>query len=310
MNMPEAAAAAPLDDEMLVMDVADTLRRGIDIPIAPDLKPTDAATVERLRAIYLQQGIDVPDAVLAEGIAAMADRRFVYAPRSGAAAAIAKLYVSRGKWGPPVFGILVAVVVGLGGYFLFYRPYRNSQAEQAQLELTQNLPAQIDELYQTVFNETKVQTAADDAVALRDRGKAAAQKGDREGAERAIADLASLRDLLQQAYTLKIVDKEGVKPGFWTFPPNNSEATNYYIVVEALDADGNVETVPVTSEDTGVTKSVMSWGLRVPQTVYEAAIADKQDDGIIQHSVVGFKQEGFTDVDYAVPVLGGALTQW
>src|SRR5665213_2467281 len=239
MSMPEAADAVPLDDEMLVMDVADTLRRGIDIPIAPAPGPADPAIVERLRALYQQQGIEAPDRVLPEGIAAMADRRFLYTPKAGPARNLALFYISRRKWGPPVFAVFLALAIGLGGYFFGYRPYREAEAEKARLELAQDLPAQIDDLYQAIFNETKVQTAADDALELRDLGKAAAQKGDRAGAERAVADLTALRDRLEQAYTLKIVDKEGVKPGFWTFPPNNSEATNYYIVVEAVDASGN-----------------------------------------------------------------------
>jgi hypothetical protein len=240
----------------------------------------------------------------------MAERRFVYAPPRGVAAALAGLYVTRRKWGPTAFALVLALAIGLGGYFFGYRPYQASLAEQAQLELSQHLPAQMDALYQTIFNETKVQTAADNAAALRDQGKAAAQRGDRAGAEAAIAQLSALRDQLEAAYTLKIVDADGVKPGFWTFPPNNSEATNYYIVVEAVDAAGNVLSLPVTSEDTGVAQTVSRWGLRVPQSVYEAVMADKQDDGTIEHNIVGFKQDGFLDVDYAVPVLGGTLTQW
>ena len=50
--------------------------------------------------------------------------------------------------------------------------------------------------------------------------------------------------------------------------------------------------------------------MRVPEEVYRAVEADKQDDGIIQRNVVGLKQYGFLDVDYPVPVLGGAVTRW
>ncbi|MDR3471438.1 MAG: DUF6384 family protein [Devosia sp.] len=307
MTMPEAADAASLSDDMLTMDVADTLRHGIDVPAGA----SDDALIGRLRAIYLQQGIEASDAVLREGVEAMLDGRFVYVPPARRLAWVAaRLYVARHKWGPPVFALALALAVGLGAYFFGYRPYRASQAEQARLELTQSLPAQMDALYQTVFNETKVQSAAADADDMRTRGKEAAARGDRSGAERAVAELEALRDRLQQTYTLRVVDKEAVKPGFWTFPPNNSEATNYYIVVEAVGASGSVLSLPVTSEETGQTQTVSSWGLRVPQTIYEAVMADKQDDGTIQHAIVGFKQEGFIDVDYAIPVLGGALTQW
>jgi len=290
--------------------VVDTLRHGIDMPIDPRTPEADPALLARLRDIYRQQGLEVPDAVLKAGIAALADARFAYRPPRGAAAALARLYVSRRRWGPAVLAVAIALSVGLGGYFLGYRPYQAAQVAQAQLELAEGLPAEMDALYQAIYNETKVQSAASDATDLRDRGKDAAAKGDRAGAEQAIADLEALRDRLEQVYTLKVVDRADLKPGFWTFPPNNSEATNYYLVVEALDADGNPLRLPITSEDNGVTETVDHWGLRVPQTVYASVMADKEDDGTIQHDLVGIKQDGFVDVDYTVPVLGGMLTRW
>jgi len=52
------------------------------------------------------------------------------------------------------------------------------------------------------------------------------------------------------------------------------------------------------------------WGVRVPESVYRSVETDKRDDGIIQRNIVGIKQYGFLDVDYTVPVLGGAVTRW
>jgi hypothetical protein len=248
--------------------------------------------------------------VLRAGIAALADARFAYRPPRGPAAALARLYVARKSWGPAVLALTIALVVGLGGYFFAYRPFHAAQVEQARQELAEGLPAEMDTLYQVIYNETKVQSAASDAADLRDRGKDAATKGDRAGAEQAVTDLEALRDKLEQAYSLKVVNRVDLKPGFWTFPPNNSEATNYYLVVEALDAAGNTLRLPITSEDTGLTETVDHWGLRVPQTVYAAVMADKEDDGTIQHDLVGIKQDGFVDIDYTVPVLGGTLARW
>jgi len=306
MTMPQASEVALPDDDMLVMDVAETIGRA-------SLTGADAsreATVQRLQALYAQLGFSLSDHVIAEGIAAAADGRFRYTRPRGPAALLARLYVARSKWGPPVAALLFVAVVGLGAYFFGYRPYTNSQAEQARLELTQNLPAAMDSLYTQIFDETKVQSAALDAEKLRDAGKQAAARGDRAAADQAIANLTALRDTLQQTYTLRIVDSDGVKPAFWNFPPNNSEETNYYVVVEAVDDSGQILSLPVTNTDTGRTETVSRWGLRVPQGVYDAVLADKQDDAHIEHGLVGFKQEGYVDPDYAVPVLGGAVTQW
>ena len=96
--------------------------------------------------------------------------------------------------------------------------------EAARVELSEGLPGQMDALYQSIFEETKVQQAVGDAEELRSRGKASAAEGDRAGAEKAIAGLTALRDQLRQEYSLKIVNREGQKTGFWTFPEEQKSA--------------------------------------------------------------------------------------
>lgn len=298
----------PPADELLLADVVDTLHHDLGVrpdpgkPLAPDL-------LEQARAFYRRVGMEVPDSVLAAGVAALAEGRFSYAPPRGPLAALGRLYVSRRRWGWQAAAVAIILVLALAGYFFGYRPYQAAQDAQAAHELQQVLPARIDDLYRQIFDETKVQTAADEAVQLRDAGRAAALKGDRAGAEQAIDGLAALRNKLDQSYTVHIAG-EGGKLGFWTFPPNNSEATNYYIIVDALDSSGKELSLPITSDDTGVTTVVSRWGLRVPQYIYEAVMAGRSDQGLGPGSLIGVKQDGFLDVDYAIPVLGGTLTQW
>ncbi|MNL06918.1 hypothetical protein D3C87_1275700 [compost metagenome] len=155
-----------------------------------------------------------------------------------------------------------------------------------------------------------MQQAVTDAEALVSRGKAFAAEGNRAGAEDAVARLTALRDQLRQQYALRVVNREGVQSGFWTFPEVNTDATNYYVVVEAIDPDGEALSLPILNEENGETETVSMWGVRVPESVYNAVAADKQDDGIIQANLVGRKSDGFLDVQYAVPVLGGAVTRW
>ena len=75
--MAEAAATPdrPLDEVMLAMDVVDTLRHRRNL-VERELSEEDRDTrlIERLREIYRNQGIDVPDSVLAAGVAAQAWR--------------------------------------------------------------------------------------------------------------------------------------------------------------------------------------------------------------------------------------------
>jgi hypothetical protein len=307
-----ASTAAPLDEVMLAMDVVDTLRHRQDLVIRElDETARAAQLIDKLREIYHQQGIEVPDHILKEGVAALAESRFVYEPpKPSFKTAMARLYVSRGAWGKPLSAMVLAVLILLGGYFAVYRPWQAAQAEQARIELAESLPAEMDALYRTIFEETKVQQASIEAGELVKRGKTSAAEGNRAGAVKAVADLTALRDQLRQEYALRVVNRPDVKSGFWTFPEINTDATNYYLVVEALDTEGNALKLPILNEETGKSETVEMWGLRVPETVYNSVAADKQDDGIIQRNVVGRKQFGFLDVDYVVPVLGGAVTRW
>lgn len=306
------ATTAPLDDVMLAMDVVDTLRHNQDL-VTRELseESREKALIDKLRAIYHQQGIEVPDHILKEGVAALAESRFIYtAPAPGLGTTLARLYVGRKRWLPAVATIIVLLAIGFGGYFFAYKPYEQGQIVAARNELEVLLPQQMDAIYQTIFEETKVQQAAMQADELRTRGKLYAEEGNRAGADKALADMVAIRDTLRQIYDLKIVNREGIKSGFWTFPEINTEATNYYVVVEALDDSGKALDLPILNEENGETETVNIWGLRVPESVYRSVEADKLNDGIVQSNIVGLKQYGFLDVDYTVPVLGGAVTRW
>ena len=297
---------------MLAMDVVDTLRHQQDLAVRELAGVTrEQQLIDKLRDIYHHQGIEVPDHILKEGVAALQESRFVYDPPApGFGTTLARLYVGRKRWGKPVGAALLALLVLGVGYFGVWQPYQNGVTEAARIELSEGLQAQMDALYQTIFEETKVQQAVVEAEALRIRGQTLAAEGDRAGAENAVAELTALRDQLRQEYTLRVVNRSDTQSGFWTIPEVNTAATNYYIVVEALDADGNRLSLPILNEENGETEVVDIWGLRVPETVYEGVAADKRDDGIIQINEVGRKSDGFLDVEYNLPVLGGAVTRW
>src|SRR5690606_33328243 len=174
MSDATAKSAAPLDEVMLAMDVVDTLRHQQDmVTRALDGAAREKQLIERLRSVYQQQGIDVPDHILKEGVSALAESRFTYEPPApGLGTTLARLYVSRKRWGRPVLAALAVLLVAGVGYFGIWQPMERGQAEQARIELTEGLPAQMDALYQTIFDETKVQQAVVEADALIARGKA------------------------------------------------------------------------------------------------------------------------------------------
>ena len=306
------AEKAPLDDVMLAMDVVDTLRHNQDL-VARELagEARETQLIDKLRQLYHQQGIEVSDAILKEGVAALSESRFVYTPpKPGLSVTLARMYVARKRWLPATFALFLMLLIGFGGYFLVWKPYREAQAEQVRIELAEKLPAEMDALYQTIFEETKVTQAADNAAEIRDHGKKAAAEGNSTVAEQAIADLTTIRDTLRQEYQLRVVSRDGVKSGFWTFPEINTDATNYYVVVEAIDSHGTALSLPILNEEDNKTETVNIWGIRVPETVYRAVEADKKDDGIIQRNIMGIKEFGYLEPTYLVEVLGGAVTRW
>ena len=307
-----AASTPPLDEVMLAMDVVDTLRHNQDL-VARELSEHDReqALIDKLRAIYREQGIDVPDHILKEGVSALGQTRFVYTPPApGLGTALARLYVARKRWLPAVLTLLVVALLGLGGYFLAYQPYQQAQVQAAQYQLEVELPRRMQAVFDTIYEETKVQAATNQAEALLERGTAYAAEGNRAAAQQALDQLTQIRDTLRQVYNLRVVNREDTRSGFWRIPPNNNDATNYYIVVAAIGSDGAALNLPALNEENSQTETVSMWGLRVPESVYRAVETDKRDDGIIQGNIVGLKQYGFLDVDYAVPVLGGAVTRW
>lgn len=302
----------PLDDVMLAMDVVDTLRHRRDLVERELNEDARAASlIEKLRGIYAEQGIEVPDHVLREGVDALAESRFVYTPpRASLGTLLARLYVSRGRWGRAVAVLAVLVIVAYAGWQFAYKPFVASQQAEEARQLSDVLPAEMDALYDTIYRETKVQTAVRQAGDIRERGKSAAIAGDADAAEAAVEDLADIRDTLRAEYRLTVVNREDEASGVWTFPEINTDATNYYIVVEAISPDEEVLTLPVRNEESGEVENVDIFAIRVPQTVYESVEADKLDDGIIQRNIVGVKQFGYLEPDYVMPVLEGAITQW
>src|SRR4051812_20270565 len=100
------AGAAPLDEVMLAMDVVDTLRhRELMLEREVEAGDREQRLLVRLREIYTAQGITVTDEVLAQGVRALREERFLYtAPVPSFSRSLAQLYVSRGRWGKWVGG--------------------------------------------------------------------------------------------------------------------------------------------------------------------------------------------------------------
>jgi len=310
-----AAANAPapkLDDLMLAMDVVDTLRhdqRLVERELSASLG--DETLIKRLREIYESQGIKVSDRVLEEGVRALSEQRFTYEPpKPGFAVSLARAWINRARIGKILLFVFVALFgVWLAYYLLVVRP-RHLALIEAKTEINELLPKALAADYADIFKESKVDAASQHAEQLLADGKSALARGDAAAARKAAADMEALLSDLRAEFTLRIVNRPGEASGVWREPLINSQARNDYLIVEAIAPNGQVLSRPILNEETGITSKVDKWGIRVSNDVFERVVADKLDNGIIERNIVGRKKRGTLDVDYVMPVLGGAITKW
>ncbi len=303
-NSGGSHADARLEDVMVAMDVVDTVRhRQILVDRELNADARRANLKQRLREIYTAQGIDVTDDALDAGIAALEEERFSYSPApSSFAVRLAKLYVSRHRWGKRarIFGTFATIVLGLW----FFTAYLPTQRLEAQL------PQAIERTYSSIVNSTEDAAALDQALEINSHAQLALAAEDFSAAETDHASLQTLLQRIQEIYSVRIVSQPNELSGVWRVPDVNDTARNYYLIVEAVAPTGRVLTLPVTSEEDGQTRLVQKWGVRVSADTFDQVSADKLDDGIIQENVIGTKPAGRITPDYHVPIAGGTITDW
>ena len=295
-----AGSSHPLDEVMLAMDVVDTLRRRERL-VTAELDDLDRKEdlKERLRKIYAAQGIDVPDHVIEQGVAALEEGRFTYAPPPRSLATrLARIYVNRGNWGKWVGGILgVMILAAVIHYVSFVAPDAALPEDLARVHSEAIALADNDQARETLQRYL-------------DAGRSALRNDDTSGARLALRELETALTTLEQEYNLRIVNRPGEQTGVWRVPDLNTNARNYYILVEAVDPTGRVLRVPIRNEETRETETVAIWGLRVDEQTFNAVARDKRDDGIIERDRFGYKGRGELVPRYDMPTTGGAITRW
>jgi hypothetical protein len=137
--MPEPAEPRKfeLDEVLLAMDVVDTLRHQRSV-VERELQSEDREQelIDKLRKIYADQGLEVSDEVVAQGVRAMREERFAYRPpKKGLKTSLARVYVNRGRWFKAAVLLLVVLAAAWAGYrFLYVVP-----AERGKTELVREL---------------------------------------------------------------------------------------------------------------------------------------------------------------------------
>lgn len=311
--LPQAKDTSKLDDVLLAMDVVDTLRHREQLVLSElDAGAREAALLLRLKEIYAAQGIDVPEQILKEGVNALEERRFQYAPpKPSLAVTLAKIYIARSRWMMPVMLAVIAAVSLGAAWHLGVAVPEQQRAEAARIELAETLPSEIGRLHEAVATIALEEAARLKADALKAEGERAIAAGDVKIARAARDGLALLQGDVSAAYEVRVVYGPGeARSGVFRIPKDVPGGRNYYLIVEAVDAIGALVEVPVTSEEDRRSARVTRWGQRVSEAVFQAVADDKGDDQIIQNSVIGRKSPGYLLPEYSVDTPGGAILEW
>ena len=303
---------AEFDDVMLAMDVVDTLRYR-DRLVERDLgaEAREDALVERLRVIYKNQGIDVPDRILRDGVRALEEERFVYEPpKGGFMINLARAYVARDRWLKPVAALIGVAAFVASVYQFGYAAPRAAAERRAHIEISQTLPQALTTERDAAIAAAETEPAQRYVNAIFDEGTDALETENADTARAAIDALQTTTEDLQRALTVRIISRPGEMSGVFRVHDADQDVRNYYLIVEAVDARGRVHPLPIFSEETQQFTRVSKWGVRVSEGEFNRVAADKQDDQIIQNAIIGEKSRGALSPEYSIDTLGGAIVEW
>jgi hypothetical protein len=289
-----------MHDMLRIMDVASTLRRQRETAEGQlDLATAKQRLRERLMATAQAAGEKVSPAEIDAAIEQYfaSQHRYEDPPRSWRRW-VANLWVMRGTVMALLFvGALVVFVIMLAMGSFSSRSNVTKTPSLVPPPSARNAGNALAAAFARFEKqgESAAMLAADDQAkqavqeAL-ERGKQANTAGDSRRLEEAQRRLDELVQQLEEEYTVTIVSRPGAKSG--TERLNAGRLSGYYLIVEALTADGRTLSRQITNGETNQRAAVRIWGEQVTAPVWERVIADKQADGVVDDRVFAKKQRG------------------
>ena len=285
------------------MDVVDTLRHRQDL-VARELdgEAREKQLIDKLREIYHQQGIEVPDA-------------HPQGRRRGARREPLRLYAAqarlrqtrwrgsmsaRKRWGCRRRVALCADARHRARrLFPRLRPYQAAQAEAGADRAGRERCRR--RWMRSTRRSSRRPRCSRPSTRPTDRRTAARPlppKAIATAAEQAIADLDRPcatrcgRNISSASSTARACNPgSGPSPRSIPRPPTTTRG-------RGPRPDGEALSLPILNEENRPDRDGRLWGVRVPEVGLRSVEADKRDDGIIQRNIVGVKQYGFLEIDY------------
>lgn len=120
------------------------------------------------------------------------------------------------------------------------------------------------------------------------------------------AKLDELLSYIKTSYTMRIVKRAGVRTGVWR-KNDNTGATTWYIVVEAVSPTGSIRSMTIRDRILGTVKTVPYWGIQVPKSTYQDVENDIKSDGVLDNNIAGTKAAGHLSVDWKIAAFDGQM---
>lgn len=120
-------------------------------------------------------------------------------------------------------------------------------------------------------------------------------------AEKIIGEIEAMKEFALTPFQLQIVDRVGVKSGIERTLNGSSDGKGkaWYLIVEAVDPTGQVVPLHITSSESGKSRAVKYFGLRVSSEEYQRVRADKQADGKVDLNKMGSKADRTFKIDFS-----------
>lgn len=136
----------------------------------------------------------------------------------------------------------------------------------------------------------------------------AANRGEQKPFDLAKNDVDAARKFIRTPFSIRIASRTGVNS--YVTRLYKKQVPTYYVVVEAVDAAGNLGVASILNAERGRVESVTNWGVAVTRDFYDSVKEDKKD-GIVNKSAAGSKAAGTVDFTWTIPVTGDQMiTRW
>lgn len=139
---------------------------------------------------------------------------------------------------------------------------------------------------------------------------AAATRGDANAVDAANVAYDKLFRFITTPYTIRIVNRDGAKMGFWREYKKTGKKS-FYLVVEAIGPNNKPATVTVKNFESGLQSDVQTWAISVPESLFNKVGSEKKSTGTIANDKAGQKDIGALSITYTIPTIDNqTITKW